>query len=220
MRCERCNAEISVSGKTCPLCHNELVQSDSNAESVFPIIRIGSKREKLFVNIVTLVLFASSIVCVMMNLALFPRVAWSLFVVGGAVCLWSSLILALKARRHLPKAIFWEVVFVAALAVIWDALTGWHGWSLDFIIPLLFSGAIVIIGIVSFILKLALNDYIVYIISNGILGMIPLIFILTGTLNVVVPSMICVCISLISIGILFIFERDRFLEELQRRTHI
>ena len=220
MRCKRCNANISGKNKTCPLCQNQMIDDGQNSNSVFPVIKIGSKKEKLFINIITLFLFSSSTLCVMLNITITSDVLWSPFVVAGAACLWVSLMLALKSRRHLPRAIFWEVLLIAVLAGIWDASTGFYGWSIAYVIPILFSGAIVMIRILASILKMAINDYIVYLIINGILGIIPLIFILTDILPVVIPSMICVSISLISLGILFIFDRRDLIEELQRRAHI
>ena len=178
------------------------------------------KKEKLFINFVTLFLFASSTLCVMLYITFTKDVLWSPFVVAGAACLWVSLLLALKSRRHLPRAIFWEVLLIAVLATLWDASTGFYAWSISFVIPILFSGAIVMTRILASILKMAINDYIVYLIINGILGIIPLIFILTGMVTVVIPSMICVSISLISLAILFIFDRHDLIEEVQRRAHI
>ena len=220
MKCERCNAYVSGKNKTCPLCQNKMIDTGENQESVFPPIQLASKKEKLFIKILSLILFAGTVFCVMANLTINPEVIWSPFVAGGALCLWLTLILALKSRRHIPKAIFWIILFIAALAVIWDFSTGFHKWSIDYIIPILFSGAIIIIAVVATILKIAINDYIVYILSNSILGIIPLVFILTGILNVTIPSMICVSFSIISLAGLFIFDRYRLVDELKRRTHI
>lgn len=220
MKCNRCNANISGKNKTCPICQNELVYDGRNREDVFPVIRIGSRKQKLFMNVVSLVLLSASVFCVMLNISVFPDVLWSPFVVAGAFCFWATLSLALKSRKHLPRAIFWEVLFIAVLAAIWDVSTGSHGWSIDYVIPILFTGAIITTRIVATILKMAINDYIVYLIINGVLGIIPLIFILTHILNVTIPSMICVSICAISLGMLFIFDRRQLMEEIYRRTHI
>lgn len=220
MKCERCNAKISGNKKDCPLCGYPLVMDGPGKEAVFPVVKLGSKKEKLFFNLVTLVLFSASVICFLINLVITGTVFWSLFVIAGAACLWTSLFLALRARRHIPKAIFWQVVLVAALAVLWDFATDYRGWSITFVIPLIFIGAIVVIRIVSRVLKLSMYDYVIYLVVNGILGIIPLIFILTDSLMTPIPSVICVAISAISLAALFIFDRKSMIEEIQRRTHI
>lgn len=220
MKCKRCNSIISTNHKTCPLCQNDLIKDGTDAENVFPVVKLGSKKEKIFINLMTLSLFSASVICVMMNISFFNEVFWSLFVVAGAACLWTSLVIAFRVRRHLPQAIFWEVLLIAGFAVIWDIGTGSYGWSINYVIPIIFSGAIIVIWLVSTILKMAFNDYIVYLIVNGVLGIIPLIFILTHMIDVVVPSMICVSVSLIALAALFVFDRQQLIEEIHRRTHI
>lgn len=220
MKCERCNATISGNKKECPLCNHVLVTDGPNIDSVFPIVKLRSKREKFIFNLVSLVLFSGSVICFLINLVITGTVFWSLFVIAGAVCLWISLFLALRARRHIPKAVFWQVMLVAVLAVLWDFATDFRGWSITFVIPIIFIGAIVIIRLVSRILKLSMYDYIIYLIANGVLGIIPLIFILTGVLITPIPSVICVAISAISLAVLFIFDKKSMIDEIQRRTHI
>lgn len=220
MECKRCNANISVKNKTCPLCGNRMTDDGRNRDNVFPVIKTRSKKEQLFINVMTLVLFSGSVLCVMLNIAISTEFLWSLFVVAGALCLWVSLVVALKVKRHLPRAIFWVVLLIAFLAGAWDVSTGSHGWSLDYVIPILFSAAIIMIRLISGVLKMAMSDYVVYLIINGLLGIIPFIFVLTGILNTVIPSIICTSISIISLGILFIFDRRQMIDEIHRRTHI
>lgn len=220
MKCERCNATITGRNKDCPLCGYPLVSSDTNMDSVFPVVKLRSKKEKFFFNLMTLILFSVSVICFLINLVITGTVFWSLFVIAGAVCFWISLFLALRARRHIPKAIFWQVLLISVLAVLWDFATSFRGWSITFVIPIIFIGAIVVIRLVSRILKLSMYDYVFYLIINGILGIIPLIFILTDILITPIPSVICIAVSAISLAALFIFDRKEMFDEIQRRTHI
>ena len=55
---------------------------------------------------------------------------------------------------------------------------------------------------------------------DAVFGIVPLVFLLTGMLAVILPSLLCVGISVISMAALFLFEGERMMTELRRRLHI
>lgn len=78
---------------------------------------------------------AATAVCVLINLAMGTAVWWSLFVAGGVACGILTVAIGIAYRRDIPQNIAWETALVILLAILWDAATGWLGWSLDFVFP-------------------------------------------------------------------------------------
>jgi len=97
---------------------------------------------------------------------------------------------------------------------------GWIGWSLDYVIPAICVGAMIVMAVSAKLLKIGVQDLIIYMFVDGIFGFVPIIFILLGKLSVTFPSVICVAASAISLSALIIFQGDNIKAELKRRMHI
>ncbi len=77
--------------------------------------------------------------------------------------------------------------------------------------------AIIVLSIVQ---KLDKSEYVTYLIVNCIYGIVPLIFILNDSLNIVYPSIICVGIcSLVLAGILLFAWHDTT-SEISKKMHL
>jgi hypothetical protein len=94
------------------------------------------------------------------------------------------------------------------------------GWSINYVIPLVCVAAMISMALISKIIKLYIEDYILYIIIDGLFGIVPIIFIITGLLDVLYPSIICISISVISLATIIIFEDKRLIAEIKRRLHV
>ncbi|MDR1891397.1 MAG: DUF6320 domain-containing protein, partial [Oscillospiraceae bacterium] len=145
---------------------------------------------------------------------------WSLFVVAGVACLWLSLIFAIRKRHNILKNLTYQVTIVSILSVLWDIFTGWHGWSVDFVIPIAFVSAMSATAILARILKMRAGTFIIYSFLLIIYGIVPAVFVLSGLCAVVYPSLTCAAYSLLSLSALLIFEGKNMAEELKRRLHL
>ena len=52
-------------------------------------------------------------------------------------CLHVTLLVGIRKWRNLPKSVMYEALLGAGLSILWDVGTGWHGWSLNFVLPIL-----------------------------------------------------------------------------------
>ena len=75
-------------------------------------------------------------------------------------------------------------------------------------------------AIISKIRKFRIEDYILYIIIDGLFGVIPILFILFGFLDVLYPTVICISTSIISLSTIIIFEDKKLMAEIKRRLHV
>lgn len=218
--CDKCKLKIAGKRKYCPLCQNLLSGSDEDQEEVFPHITTLYRRYTVFFRIMIFVSVAAAVISVLLNMLIPSRRAWSFFVVIGIGCMWVSLYTAINKRNNIPKNITYQVCIVAVVVMIWDYITGRNGWSIDYVIPIMCIVAMVFLAVISKIMKMEVEDYILYLIIGGIFGILPVIFIATGKLRVLYPSMICVAASIISLTALIVFYGPSMSAELKRRLHM
>ena len=216
--CKQCHIQIKGSLKSCPLCQSELTGSPE--KSPFPIIKAEYPLSQKMLRICLFITLVAIAICVGINLSRPQDGWWVLFVLAGSGCFWFSVLVALKKWHNIPKNILWQVIILSTLAVFWDWKTGYKSWSLEYVLPFLCIGAIISTCVLAYFLKLHTSEYILYLILDAILGLIPLIFLLKHKVSIFYPSAISVSISIIVFGGLFIFRRDLFFSEIQRRTHL
>lgn len=192
LRCNSCNVDLPGTPKQCPLCKGELTGKGDGGENVFPP-RLASQKlfSKKILAITAFVSVCVSAVCIAVNL-IFPAGGWwSLFVLAGYLSLWADFAMLYRKRRNFAKSILWQVAFVSAIALLWDFFTGFHGWALDYVLPILCVSAMISIVLLANICKLHVQDYIIYLIIDCVLGVSTLILILTGILHTVIPCAVC-----------------------------
>lgn len=218
MKCEKCNVSVSGTAKRCPLCQGDLQGVPNEDEQVYPIVPLNKSR-RLFLSIMGFVSVVICVICFTINLSL-PGRWWSLFVFGGILSFWVSFSLVVKNRGNIHKAIVWQVALISSIAVIWDLVTGFHNWSVDFVIPILCTVAMLAMAVIGKVMKLEINDYMIYLVLDAILGVLSLILILCGVVNFILPSAICFASSVISLAALFIFEGRAMVSEIKRKVHL
>lgn len=217
--CEKCKVSVEGGGRRCPLCQRELRDIGGAERETFPRVLTLYKAHHLFFRILIFASIVGAVVSVIVNVML-GGVWWSLFVMLGIGCMWSILAVAVNKRRNIPQNVFWQVVLLSLLGVLWDALTGWHGWSISYVIPILCTAAILAMMVSARILSLRLEDYLIYIVMDAAFGILPLLFLLLDHLQDLLPSLICVGTSVVALAGLFLFEGERMRTELKRRLHL
>lgn len=218
--CTKCKVSVAGQRKYCPLCQDELQGIDTNDDEAFPEIPTMFHQNNLIFRLLIFISVAISIISAMLNILIPSTVVWSLFVVAGIACFWISMAIAFSKRRNIPNNILHQVVIISVLAVIWDFWTNWHGWSFDYIIPIACLIAMLSMAIISKVRRLPVREYLIYLVIDGLFGIVPVIFILTGLLHVLLPSLICIAGSLLTWAALMLFEGDNMYAELKRRLHV
>ena len=217
--CNNCKVNVVGNRKNCPLCQESLT-GDKYKNEVFPTISFVYREHSMFFRIMLLASIIIASVFVAINILFPQRGAWSLFILGGLGSVWASLITAINKRNNIPKNIVYQIMIISVIAILWDFITGWKGWSIEYVIPLVCVFAMISMAIISKIRRLHVEDYILYIIIDGLFGIIPIIFLLTGILKVIYPSLICIVTSIISLSTILIFEEQKLRAEVKRRLHL
>lgn len=218
--CDKCGVTVEGNRQACPLCQAELRVLDGRSEETFPVIPTVYKKHNLFFRILIFISVAACVISVLINVMVPTSVWWSLFVLAGIGCMWVTLAIVVNKRRNIPKCMLYHAVLLSAFGVLWDVFTGWRGWSLDYVVPIACITAMIVMSITCRVLKLHLEEYVIYLIIAAFFGIVPIVFLLVGCLNVILPSLLCVGASILSVAALCIFEGERMIAELKRRLHL
>ena len=162
---------------------------------------------------------AAVVICFMVNYIFTPKLIWSLFVAGGALSMWITLAVGFFKRHNLLKNGIWQMLIIPAVCIIWDYYTGWHAWSLDFVMPCVYLAILISMVIITKIQKLPVEAYMIYYILAGILGLLPAILLEFRVSHFAVFSVLCGGISFLGLIALLIFKRRDFFVELYKKLH-
>ncbi|WP_101696571.1 DUF6320 domain-containing protein [Clostridium minihomine] len=221
LRCNHCKVDLPGNQKRCPLCQKKPIGTPDGSGNPFP--HLPEPRLPVSRILIAWMAFGSvcaAAICIIINMILPSGGWWSLFVIAGIGSLWVDFALMMKKRKNLPKNILWQVISISLIAVFWDFLTGFSGWSLDFVFPILCSCAMIAMAIVAKVRRLDTQDYILYLMIDCILGIVCFILMLTGAVHVVIPSAVSFGISIVFLAFLLFFEGKALWAEIQRRLHL
>ena len=219
-KCDNCKVSLEGNYDTCPLCGGMIHECDHKSDEVFPKIPTIFQEFNIFIRIMILISVAAIIISFAINLMFTKESRWSLIVAAAFTCMWISLFFIIRKKNNIPKTIIWQVLLIGILSVVWDWSMGWIGWSIDFVIPSICVGAMIVMPIAAKILKIGVRDLIVYLSIDSFFGFVPIIFILLGWLGVLFPSVICVASSAFSLAALILFQGDNMKAELNKKMHI
>ncbi|MCD8098638.1 MAG: DUF6320 domain-containing protein [Lachnospiraceae bacterium] len=163
---------------------------------------------------------AVSIICCMINYMLAGCLGWAWFVVAGALCAWLLVEVAHKKRRNLLKNVTWQLVLISAIGVLWDVFTGWHGWSVNYLIPIGVLTALGSMPIIALVQHLEKQEYLFYLIQACALGFLPAILMFAGVVSRPVFSTLCTGVSLLVLAGMAIFQGRDVWKEMQKKFRL
>lgn len=219
-RCNNCKIEILDTTDTCPFCHCVLEKTDTATENMYPDVRMNVRKIRLAENIVLFVSIVAAFVCAWVNWELTPDVMWSFLVILFLIYGNIALRLSVTGRiGYLFKSLSLIIITTLILVGV-DYLTGYRGWSVNFILP-----SAVIVTDIGILVLLFVNhrnwqSYMMVEILTILLSIIPVVLweISIVTFPYVVWSAVA-CSVFLFLGTLIIGDQ-RARTELKRRFHI
>ncbi len=218
--CEKCGITVPDPKKHCPLCGGMLTGGDGTETETYPSIPTIYKQYSLYFRILILVSVATGAICVMINLLLPQSGLWSVIVLLALVCMWIPLWTAIRKKSNISKNILWQTVILSLLMTGWDYFSGWHRWSVNYVIPAVCIAAMLGIGIVGKVMHQKAEDYVFYLLVDIFFGLVPLIFFLTGLADTGWLCLLCVVVSILCLTTIFLFSEINVIQELKKRFHL
>ncbi|MHC6201698.1 DUF6320 domain-containing protein [Breznakiellaceae bacterium SP9] len=224
MQCQKCNVKVSGSSH-CPLCQcplNGAGDETGTNEPIFPVIPFQLRSgKKSLIRLIAFATIAVATLSVAVNISFQQDGGlWSLFVIAGLASLWSSFLVINDRWWNIPKIIFFQLLLIAVLVLLWDIFTGFYKWSLNFVLPILFSCSMVALAVFAKVRNLKVQDYSVFLGIISLISIFSLLLIVFRIVSIVYPALLCFSLSIISLASLIIFQGKSLLEELQRRLHL
>jgi hypothetical protein len=190
-------------------------------QDVFPVIPLPRAAPK---GLITFFAFGTITVAVLsaaVNISFFPgNVLWFLFVVAGLGSLWLSFLVLRAQWWNIPRIIFWELLLISILVFGWDLFTGFYKWSFNFVIPILFSCAMIVMTVFAKVRKWKVQDYIIFSGVISVVSIFSLLLIIFHAVTLIYPATICFAVSVISLAFIILFDGAPLREELKRRMHL
>lgn len=220
LHCERCKIEIRTDHGCCPLCHGGLSGTVRKEDAIFPSIPPKKERQITFLSMLTFCCVLAFIFSYVVNHIITPQNKWFIYVTGGAFFVWIAAAWGRSKIRNLLKNTIWQVFILGIEMGICDVFIGWKGWSVDFGLPALIGASMIFNLILTMIKKFPASEYMIYLLMNGILGLLPLLFIQVHLVKVILPSMICSGLAMILLASLVIFKWQQVINELEKNFHM
>ena len=192
--CPKCRISIRGDKTECPLCGGRITGDPEPGG--FPALEKSRFSHMSLVKVGTFCLLTFIIIMVSLEILYDFKLAWVPFAVMGA----------LIYRNNLIKTLFVETYLAMAVCLLVDALTGWHGWSVAYVIPIGFVLLVFVTISVGRAANLRLEEYIIYIFVTILLSMLQLIPVLTHVNPNILPAVISMAILLIAACAAVIFR--------------
>lgn len=217
--CKKCGFSLTGTAKKCPFCQSDLM-GEPDGETVFPEIPMKELQEGMFIRLLALGTIIVAAVCIAVNDTWQKYGWWSAFVAAGLFSVWIVAGIAVKKHSNPLKAVLWQVCVGPLLAFAWDFWTGFRGWSVDFFMPILYICSLLVMSIIVRFTHLKPQDYLLYLVWNLLLGLIPLVLLFGGMLRITYPSVICVLVSVVGFAGLVLFKGPALKAEWIRIFHL
>lgn len=219
--CPLCQVKVIGSKRACPLCEGPLTGQPEPEREIFPQVVPPHRRARVARRIVTLCVIAVLVGCIQVESVWNPSSNWPLIVMAAALCSWLSVMLGISRRRMLMQNLTAQTLLFSVLSVLWDFGTGWRGWSITWVFPILFMGAIGVLLLLKLVLHVAMVDAVGWIGVLTVLGwLVPLVLLLTKTVNIMLPSILCCGVSFVTLVVLVLFFHRYMRQEAERRFHL
>lgn len=150
-----------------------------------------------------------------------PDIPWTLFTAGGIVSMWLTSTIGFYKRHNLLKNAVWQMFLVTVGCIVWDVLTGWHRWSVDFVMPFFSVGILLSLVGIAFVQKYSAGEYMIYfVVTAGYGFLLPLILVFAGAVTWKLPSLLGAGFCLLFLVGLVLFKGKEFREEMGKKLHI
>ena len=195
--------------------------SAQKVEPVFPMPTMPSEQEMKVYKIYSFLCIALVALMLVTDLNFHPKIRWTLFTAGGVATMWVASSIGFFKRYNLLKNLMWQLLIGTIISFIWDALTGWHSWSVDFVLPMMSVGILFAMCVIAKVQKSPVREYLIYEIMAAGYGLIlPGILLLCKVVKRPTVSMFGALVCFLFLVGVLLFKGREFKEEMQKNLHV
>ena len=195
--------------------------SSEEVKPVFPKPHVLSEQEMKVYKIYSFLCIALVAVMLVTDWNFHPQVRWTLFTAGGIATMWIASSIGFFKRYNLLKNVMWQLFIGTIVCFIWDVLTGWHSWSVDFVLPIMSVATLAAMFVIAKVQKSPVREYLIYEIMAAGYGLIlPVILLLCKTVKNPTVSMFGALICFLFLVGVILFKGKEFKEEMHKNLHV
>lgn len=218
-KCDVCQVNIKGEWSICPLCRNSIHTQDKPSPSSYPDIPLRFNKQHIAK---WLILFSLVIIFITLGLGLLwrGRIQWLQAALFGVITMWLVVLIIIRKRRNLAKSLLYLLVILSLLCVYLDFLIGWTGWSTTYAVPIICTATFIGMFISSRLMRMQTEDYILYLTSTALLGLIPMLFLLFDWVLTPIPAWISLAVNTVMLILIILYKGSEIWLELKKRTFI
>lgn len=218
-KCRNCNVEILDETEFCPLCHSVLEQTEE-LENMYPDARMKTQKMKFATRLYLFCALVVEFLLIVIDFHGENQVHWSVLVGLGLLYVYTVLRYAVLGKSGYRAKTIVLVLLAVLITVAVDFITGYRGWSVDYVA----SGGILLVDVIIIALMIwnrrNWQSYIMWQITMILFALIPAVLYLIGLERNFIMAFLPLIVSVfLFIGTLMIGGR-RAGQELYRRFHI
>ncbi len=219
-KCKKCGINVLDKTEICPLCKC-VIEQDENSRNIYPDIRFQVQKLHFAVRIFLFLAIIVEVLLVYLNQKFYNGVWWSVITGAGfAYVYFLARFVILNDNAGYRSKLFTLIFFAILYVILIDYIIGYHGWSVNFVLPggLLFVDAVIIA--LMFINRRNWQSYIMLEIGMIFLSAIPLLLMKFDIITETFISGLAFAISVFVFLGTFIIGDRRARVELKRRFHV
>jgi hypothetical protein len=155
-KCIRCNVLVDTNRKICPLCFDVLKKTDEEPmkHSRYPEYALVPTKRSIFLRILGFFTILGIIASVLVNIFTYHESGrlWSIIVILALGYLWILIKSTIISQSNVAIRLLVQMFAISAVVIGIDEVTGYSGWSINYIIPFLSMAALMAIILV-FLIK-------------------------------------------------------------------
>ncbi len=219
-RCGRCGVQVRGADDACPLCHVPLEEGPLEAPEYPGYARQAwrSGEQRLWQRILRFVLVCTALVCGLINL-LTRGEPWSLYIVASVTFFLLAERLVTGRSALGIKVVLSSIAVIVYLIAV-DVLTGYGGWSLDYLMPLILLATMLTMSSLVLARQFRVLEYLLFVLTLGAIALVSLILLWSGVIRVGWPSLTTGFVAAVLLTGLFIFGDRTMRSELRRKFHL
>ncbi|SEL49806.1 MULTISPECIES: DUF6320 domain-containing protein [unclassified Butyrivibrio] len=236
--CPKCKIVIRGNKTCCPLCEGKILgRSDvlrtgidermydiddfsEEPDEPYPTLPERKINGVTFVKICTFLLAIIIVLGITLKYLFGDMVTWVGMVILGSVVLWLDILAIMRYRYNILKVLAVEVLVAIIVDYYIDKVTGFHGWSVIWMIPFCLVGHSIASWIIAKFMKLRIEEYIIYIVFDAVLAFSQAYFIWSGENTYPYAAVFVMAAFAIAVAALLLFRFRELSSATQRMFNV
>jgi hypothetical protein len=194
--------------------------------SGFPVFERQKRRDRRLAKISSASAASLIVFSVLANIFVWNENFWSAIATAAILYVWILGLITLKKTLHVGLKMMLHAISLSGLLLVINTFAytaeSIHRvtWAISYGIPGILAGFIIAVNVTMFSHRQNRRDFLLYQISLSVMGIIPLILVLTGVTSPMWPGITVAVLSYLTIIGLVIFAKRIMLSEFRKKFHI